>query len=48
LYKNYLVTCIGIKKDEAIVPVSQDYIIQPKDRLIVAGNNDDLKRLTRL
>lgn len=48
LYKNYLVTCIGIKKDESIIPVGQEYIIQPKDRLIVAGNNDDLRRLTRL
>lgn len=48
LYKNYAVICIGIKKEEAIVPVDSDYIIQPKDRLIVAGNNDDLKRLTRL
>lgn len=48
LYKNYAVICIGIKKEEAIVPVNSDYIIQPKDRLIVAGNNDDLKRLTRL
>jgi trk system potassium uptake protein TrkA len=48
LYENYSVTCIGVKKDEVIVPVGPDYIIQPKDRMIVAGNNDDLKRLTRL
>jgi trk system potassium uptake protein TrkA len=47
-YQNYSVTCIGVKKDDTIVSVGPDYIIQPKDRLIVAGNNDDLRRLTRL
>ncbi len=47
-YDNYQVICLGIKKDEEIIPEGPEYVIQAKDRLIVAGNIENLRRLTKL
>ncbi len=48
LYDNYHVMCIGIRKDNEIVPVNNDYQIAKDDQLILGGSNKDLANITRL
>jgi len=48
LYKKHNVHCIGKKEEDMIISVGPDYIIKPLDKLIFAGNNNDLEKLTKL
>ncbi len=47
-YKYYQAHCIGIKKDEKIISVDPTYIIEKDDKLIIAGYNKDLEKMTKL
>ena len=45
----YTVHCVGIEENaNTITPVDKSYSIKQGDRLIVAGNNSDLEKLTKL
>ncbi len=46
-YTQYHVTLVGIKKDEEAMSVPQDYIIEPDDILILAGAENDLRKIVR-
>jgi trk/ktr system potassium uptake protein len=48
LFKRFNVTCLGVKKDEEIIPINKDYIIEENDNLIFAGKNNDLEELLKL
>ena len=48
LYKNYTVRCIATKKDDEFIPVDPSYIIQEGDMLLIAGKEEDLKKIARL
>lgn len=48
IFKTYKLHCIGKKENETIVPVAPEYIIQKDDKLIFAGNNADLERVSLL
>jgi trk system potassium uptake protein len=46
--KEYHVTLVGKKEHERIIELPQDYIIQERDVLAVAGINSDLEKLAKL
>lgn len=47
-FSNYDTHCIGIKQEtEDIISVSPDYIVKEGDRLIIAGENRSLIRISR-
>ncbi len=49
LFKKYNVYCIGIEKDiNQIIPMDPEHVIQEGERLIVAGYNKDLEKITKL
>lgn len=48
LFEKYEIYCIGLKKNEQITPVDQDYIIKAGDRLVCAGNIDKLLSASKL
>jgi trk system potassium uptake protein TrkA len=48
LNERYKVHCIGTRIGEEIAPVDQHYVIQKNTKLILAGNNDDLERISKL
>ncbi len=48
LFDTYSVNCIGIKKDDEIIPADPNHIILAYDKLWFAGNNNDLEKITRL
>ena len=48
LYANYQVYCIGIKRDEEIIPSDPDYTINSGDRLVFSGNKENLEQITKL
>ncbi|MEX0940752.1 MAG: TrkA family potassium uptake protein [Candidatus Babeliales bacterium] len=48
LYKQYRINCVGIKKEDEIMPVDPHYTIEEDDNLILAGNNKDLEALGKL
>jgi len=48
LYESYNVHCIGKKDDDKITPIGPDYTIKSLDKLVLAGTNKNLERLTKL
>ncbi len=49
LFKKYNVYCIGIEKDiNQIIPMEPEHVVQEGERLIVAGYNKDLEKITKL
>ena len=49
LFQNYYVRCIGIKNaDGKISPIDPTHVVTEKDRLIFAGNNEDLEKIAKL
>jgi len=45
LTHRFQVTCIGIKQGEAILPPHPEYVIKAGDKIVCAGNTEDLERL---
>lgn len=48
LYENYQITCIGVKKDDEIMPIAPEYIIQKNDKLVLAGQTGNLTVLAKM
>lgn len=48
LFKNYKVRCIARKEADDFIPVDPAYIIQEGDMLLIAGREEDLKKIARL
>lgn len=48
LYESYSVHCIGIKQNDTVTVLSPDHQVQPLDKLIFAGHNDDLEQINKL
>ena len=49
LFTKHKVYCIGIEKSvDQIVPMEPEHVIQEGERLIVAGYNKDLEKITKL
>jgi trk system potassium uptake protein TrkA len=48
LTENYRINCVGVRKENDIVPVSKDYIVQEDDLMIIAGSNKDLAHVIAL
>lgn len=48
LFNTYNVHCIGHKEEEKIIPVGPEYIIKELDKLLFAGPNKNLEKLTKL
>ena len=48
LYKNYKVRCVARKYKDDFVPVDPTYVIQENDMLLIAGKEEDLKKIARL
>ncbi len=48
IYQKYNVKFIGIKKGDEIVTTARDYIITEDDKIILAGKNPDLDKITKL
>lgn len=48
LFKRYNVSCIGIRRDQLITPVSEQYLIEEHDNLILSGKNSDLEKISAL
>lgn len=50
LFDSYQIQCIGLKDIETnqIVLINQDYVIKPNDRLVLAGDTDNLELITEL
>ena len=48
LYEKYKVQCIGMKVEEEIVLLPQDYEIQEGDTLLFAGKDDALEAIAKL
>lgn len=47
-YSNYKVRCVGIKKDEEMYPADPQYKLVADDKLMLAGDKDDINRIARL
>lgn len=47
-YKNFRVRCVGIKKGEDMYPADPQYTIVRADKLMLAGDKDDINRIARL
>ena len=45
---NYNVTCIGIKPNDDIEPVEEEYVIKKDDKLILTGTIKDMTKVSRL
>lgn len=48
LPEHYEVNCIGIKKQETIIPASPDYVLAAEDDLLWAGKNYGLEKIIKL
>ena len=48
LFKNYQVTCIGVKQENKIIPVDNSYVISKEDKLIFSGSNNSLEKISKL
>lgn len=48
LFNKYQVHCIGVKKNEKITSVDNDYVVTKGDRLIFSGSNDKLETIAKL
>jgi trk system potassium uptake protein TrkA len=47
LFTNYQVHCIGLKKGETITSLEPSYILNAQDKLICAGNKDNLELVSK-
>ncbi|MFH1462015.1 MAG: TrkA family potassium uptake protein [bacterium] len=45
LKKSRQISCIAVNKDEEIILIGSDYVVQENDKLLFAGNNDKLAEL---
>lgn len=45
---DYDVTCLGLKKEDDVVPIEPDYILEELDVLVLAGHNKDLEEIAQL
>lgn len=45
LKKSRQISCIGVNKDNEIILIGSDYVVQENDKLLFAGNNDKLAEL---
>lgn len=48
LYEKYQSRCIGVKKDEEIVPVGSDYTLNTGETIVLAGTLNKLMTLVKL
>jgi len=48
LFENYKIRCIGIRKEETVLPVDPQHIILEGDKLIFCGKNKDLAKIAKL
>lgn len=48
IFKNYKVRCIARKEGEDFIPIDPEYAIQENDMLLMAGREEDLKKIARL
>lgn len=48
LLKNYHVSCIGIKRDDTIIAISEEHIVEENETLILAGDNKYLEGIASL
>lgn len=48
LYNTYTSYCVGLQYEEHITPIAPSYEIKSGDKLVFAGNNDDLERIAKL
>lgn len=48
LFNNYKVRCIARKENDDFVPLDPHYVIQEGDLLLMAGKEEDLKKIARL
>lgn len=48
LYQKYQVKCIGVQVDENIVSTDPQYVIAENDKIIVAGENKHMEKITKL
>lgn len=48
LYDNYNVHYIGIKEGDTIISLDPDYVIQEQDKILLAGHNKSLEKITKL
>lgn len=48
IFKNYKVRCIARKEEDDFIPVDPSYKIQEGDMLLMAGREEDLKKIARL
>lgn len=49
LFKNYEIRCIGVREDdEKVRPIGPDFEVAENDKLIFAGYNKDLEKITKL
>lgn len=46
-FDKYSIRCIGIKTGDSIKTISNNYIIQPQDILVISGSNDDITRFVQ-
>jgi K+/H+ antiporter YhaU regulatory subunit KhtT len=42
------VHCLGYKEEEKIISIGPDYVIKELDKLLFAGPNKNLEKLTKL
>lgn len=48
LVEQYQVQCLGIKKDEEIISIDKNYVIESNDKLIISGNTSKLALIAKL
>jgi len=48
LYINYKVHCIGVKDGDTVIGIDPNHVITEDEKLIFAGNNDDLEKIAKL
>ena len=46
-FEQYMVHCIGIKKEKTVQDSTPDYVIEKSDKLILAGTNHQLEKFAR-
>ena len=48
LFDTYKIRCVGLKKDDDFVSIDHSYVIKNGDMLMFAGQEKDLKKITKL
>lgn len=48
LFDLYRIRCIGIKEDDQLIIIGPDYIVKEHDRLVLAGENENLDAIAHL